>query len=190
MTDDQEPRPERPLLNGAVALIAVALTVGAVMAVVAVIAARMVGLSGDQSSAGGADRQESAVIPTASRTPDDGPATTFGTDDPESDESEPEESESTKPPKEGEIVVEAEETSVPNFGQIHFSGTYPGGDGAVLQVQRKTPGTVWENFDVTVPVSDGGFTSYVQTGVSGVNIWRVVDPETGATSNEFKVKVA
>ena len=51
------------------------------------------------------------------------------------------------------------------WARIDLTGTYPTGEGAVLQVQRATgPGDSWVDFPVTVTVSGGQFSTYVQTG--------------------------
>ena len=72
--------------------------------------------------------------------------------------------------------------------QIDLTGVYPGGEGAILQVQRFEGGS-WQDFPVTVSVSDGTFSTYVQTGQGGVNRFRVVDTDSGKPSNEVKVTI-
>ncbi len=72
--------------------------------------------------------------------------------------------------------------------QVDLTGIYPGGEGAVLQVQRFTSGS-WSDFPVTVSVSDETFSTYVQTSQSGKNRFRVVDTDSGRTSNEVTVTV-
>ena len=72
--------------------------------------------------------------------------------------------------------------------QIDLTGVYPGGEGAILQVQRFTNGK-WQDFPVTVSVSDETFTTYVQTSQAGENKFRVVDSDTDLISNEVRVTV-
>ena len=72
--------------------------------------------------------------------------------------------------------------------QIDLTGVYPGGEGAILQVQRFTNGK-WTDFPVTVSVSDETFTTYVQTSQPGANKFRVVDSDTDLISNEVRVTV-
>ena len=72
--------------------------------------------------------------------------------------------------------------------QIDLTGVYPGGEGAILQVQRFTNGA-WTDFPVTASVSNQTFSTYVQTSQAGVNRFRVVDTDTKLESNEVKVTV-
>ena len=64
---------------------------------------------------------------------------------------------------------------------LDLTGVYPGGEGAILQVQRFTSGS-WQAFPVTVSVSDETFATYVQTSQTGVNRFRVTDTDSGLTS--------
>ena len=71
---------------------------------------------------------------------------------------------------------------------IDLTGVYPGGEGAILQVQQFTDGK-WDDFPVTTPVSDETFTTYIQTSQPGLNKFRVIDTKTGETSNEVRVRI-
>lgn len=197
MTDDQSPedRPERAVLNGVLALVGVALVVGLVLAGVALIATRMLGLSGDDAAAdAGETVRESLYLPPPQKTTASGPDITLNTEDAATEEStDVATSETTKPsksksPEEGEISLSAGQTHVANFGRIDLTGIYPGGEGAVLEVQRFQAGA-WTEFGLSVPVSDETFSTYLQTGVSGLNRFRLIDPASGAFSNEVKVTV-
>ena len=64
-------------------------------------------------------------------------------------------------PGEGDLAS-ASQTEVAPMEQIDLTGVYPGGEGAILQVQRFTSGS-WQDFPVTVSVSDETFSTYVQT---------------------------
>ena len=72
--------------------------------------------------------------------------------------------------------------------QIDLTGTYPGGEGAILQVQRLENGA-WSDFPVTMSVSGGTFATYVQTSQLGPNQFRVIDTDTEAISNDVTVTV-
>ena len=72
--------------------------------------------------------------------------------------------------------------------QIDLTGTYQAGEGAILQVQRFEDGA-WVDFPVTVSVSGGTFATYVLTGRTGPNQFRVVDTDSEAVSNEVTVTV-
>lgn len=189
------------MLDGLVALLGVGLGVGALLAAVALFSANFLGLGDGASASGGSTAQESMYIPRPERTtPSDGPLFTLDTEAPGSDSSESsdstdgaEDEETDEPRKkkseeDEEITLSAGQTEVANFEQIDLTGIYPGGEGAVLQVQRFESGS-WADFDATIPVSGETFGTYVQTGVSGVNRFRVLDPETDLASNEVRVRV-
>lgn len=202
MSDDQQQPSDdslrRPIINGVVALVAVAVAVGVILAGVALVGTRMLGLGGDTSADGGTQGATMVIPKPAKTTQESGPLVTLNTEDPATEE--PEEGESDeesseeasekekKEAKEKEITLSAGQTSVANFGQIDLTGIYPGGEGAVLQVQRFESGK-WADFDATIPVSGESFSTYVQTGVGGVNRFRVADKSTGKVSNEVKVTV-
>ena len=90
--------------------------------------------------------------------------------------------------KDKEISLSASQTPISPMEQLDLTGVYPGGEGAILQVQRFTDGA-WTDFPVTVSVSDETFTTYVQTSQAGLNRFRVVDTDSGLQSNEVKVTV-
>ena len=73
--------------------------------------------------------------------------------------------------------------------QIDLTGIYPGGEGAILRVERFTGGQ-WVDFaQITANVSNETFSTYIQTGQSGMNKFRVVDTDTDLASNAVKVTV-
>ncbi|TNM48196.1 hypothetical protein FHP29_02605 [Nocardioides albidus] len=199
MSDQQQPPAERPVVNGVVALAAVALGVGLILAVVALVGTKMLGLGGDDgdSSADSTVRQ-SMYLPTPVETDEaTGPLVTLHTEDPDGgssgDESAiPEDEPTTELTSEtaaaGQISLQAQATTVASGERIYFSGVYPGGEGAILWVQRFENGD-WADFPASVGVTNGTFSSYIFTGVSGVNRFRVVDRDSGTVSNEISVTV-
>jgi hypothetical protein len=190
VTDEQEKR-DNPVVSGLIALFAVALAVGLVLAGVTLVAIRVAGIGDDSASAGSTGR-ESAYIPRPAKTTSNGPAVTLHTEDAEA--SETTETEPDKPTKsatkkpEPDITLQAAQTAVGNFERIDLTGVYPGGEGAILQVQRFEGGQ-WVEFGVTIPVSNQTFSTYVQSAQTGVNRFRVVDNATGEPSNQVKVTV-
>ena len=72
--------------------------------------------------------------------------------------------------------------------QIDLTGSYPSGEGAILQMQRLENGD-WTDFPVTMSVSGGTFATYVLTSRPGENKFRVIDTDTQKTSNEVVVTV-
>ena len=106
---------------------------------------------------------------------------------PESEGSgETQETESTAP--ETQISLAAGQTNVTPMEQIDLTGVYPGGEGAILQVQRLEGGK-WEDFPVTASVSNETFSTYIPTSQTGVNRFRVIDTENRETSNEVRVTI-
>lgn len=94
----------------------------------------------------------------------------------------------TKPKKKG-IQLAASPGSVPPGGRINLTGRYDGQDSVSLQVQRKEAGT-WTSFaGVQAQVRVGTFATYVLTSHQGENIFRVLDPTTGRSSNAVTVTV-
>ena len=71
--------------------------------------------------------------------------------------------------------------------RINLTGVYQGGEGARLQVQRFENG--WVDFPVSTSVSGGSFTTYIYTGRSGPNRFRVIDKEADKASNPVRVSV-
>ncbi len=134
-------------------------------------------------------RQESAVIPRPSKTSANGPQITLATQDTENTQTDgagPTETETVKARE--KISLQADQAAVGNFERIDISGVYPGGEGAILQVQRMEDGQ-WVDFDATIPVSNETFTTYVQSARTGVNKFRVIDNKSSAESNTITVTV-
>ncbi|WP_460851236.1 hypothetical protein [Nocardioides montaniterrae] len=188
---------DNPVKAGLVALIGVSLAVGLVLAIIALIATHFLGLSGGGGSSSGSGGGATMYIPPLQKTTEaQGPLVTLNTAQPPrsrtsapAGESEPTESAPpTKKPGKGEISLQALETTVPNFGKIDLTGTYPGGEGQILQVQRQQDGA-WVDFAATVPVVNSTLTTYIQTGVSGKNTFRVLDKSRGVFSNPVTVTV-
>lgn len=202
MSDQNEPQVDRPVLNGLVALVAVGLGVGLILALAALVGTKVLGFGGGDSSAGdGSSVHDSMYLPTPVETAgSSGPLITLHTEDPETDEAtatdEPEETEETEEtestdtasPEAGEISLQAVDTTVSSGERIYFSGVYPGGEGAILWLQRWQDGA-WADFPASVGVTNGTFSSYIFTGVSGLNRFRVIDRDDGTVSNEIRVTV-
>lgn len=174
---------DRPVLTGLVALVAVAAVVGLLFGLAALLGTKVLGLddSVDASADATAGSETSMYLPEPEPT-----ETTAGTPSPEAAPSgTPSETEST--PAEA-ISLSAGQQSVSPMQQIDLTGTYPQGEGAILQVQR-FEGGAWSDFPVTVSVSNQTFATYVQTSQAGVNRFRVIDTDSDLTSNEVEVTV-
>lgn len=196
---------KRPVLTGLVALVAVALVVGLVAGLAILAGTRIVGLGGGATTAsadGSPTSGETLDLPEPTPTeepsaplvtllPGGGEAGKSAKGDSEQ-KSRPKRKSQERPKKEkpekSVISLSASQLSVASMGRIDLTGTFPGGEGAVLQVQRREGGT-WEDFPVTVSVSNGTFSTYVQSGDPGPNEFRVKDTDSPRTSNPVKVEV-
>lgn len=181
--------------NGLVALVGVALAVGLILGVVALAGTHLLGIAGGGGSSSGAGAGETMYLPPPAKTSDaTGPLVTLDTQDSSTASSDPAtasdsaSSTSSGKPQRGRISLQALETTVPNFGKIDLTGTFPGGEGEILQVQRKQAGA-WVDFAATVPVSNATFSTYIQTGVTGKNTFRVFDKSRNIASNPVDITV-
>ena len=182
MTTDPE---GRPVLSGLLALVGVGLVVGLMLSGAALAATSVLGL-GDGDGGGGASGSQSLYLPAPEPT------------DPETealvtllpgDETETPGDVATSEAPEFPISLSAAQTQVGPMANIDLTGVYPGGEGAVVQVQRFEGGQ-WNDFaSVDAVVTNETFSTYVQTGQTGMNRFRVRDSDSDAVSNEVRVKV-
>lgn len=192
---------ENPVANGLVALATVAIVVGILGGLGAVVATKVVGL-GDASEAaadstgngGGASLIMPDPVPTQAES---GPLVTlapsetetFGASPEESDEASDEPSETEKSEKDKkEITLSQGAFEVAPGEKLYLSGIYPGGEGSVLDVEYRIDGGAWTGFPVDVGVSNETFSTYVETYKTGSIEWRVVDKATKKISNSVKVR--
>jgi hypothetical protein len=92
-----------------------------------------------------------------------------------------------KPP----LTLEASPQQVAPSQLITLTGSYRGGSGSRLQVQRlegSGAGT-WTDFPVTAAVTAGRFRTAIRTSHTGVSRLRVLDKATGTASNPVRVTV-
>ena len=177
---DREERREHPVLAG--------LAVGLILGLSTLVGTRVLGV-GESDGTTTSTARQSMYLPKPSETDaPSGPLITLAPgrspSAPKSATDEPSESESAKE----QISLSAGQTSVSAMQQIDLTGVYPGGEGAILQVQKFTGGS-WADFPVTVSVSNETFATYVQTSQTGVNRFRVVDTDSGLESNEVRVTI-
>ena len=171
----------RPVLMGLVALVGVAVAIGLLGGLAVLAGVEATGI-GDTSSSSSGDASSSATfrLPRPSET-----ATETATEEP----AEPEPgTETTSEAPATRISLSATQQSVSPMQQIDLTGTYEGGEGSILQVQRFENGS-WSDFPVTMSVSGGTFATYVQTSRTGPNKFRVADTDSDAVSNEITVTV-
>ena len=185
---DRQHRAEHPVATGLVALVGVAVAVGLVLALVVLVGTKFLGVGGGSDTADTSSRA-SLYLPRPARTT--GPSGPLITLDQQAQQS-PSAS-ASRPPKKGKpapaISLSAGETAVAPMQQIDLTGVYPRGEGAVLRVERYTAGS-WEDFaQISALVSNQTFSTYVQTSQPGINKFRVVDTDTGTTSNVVRVRI-
>lgn len=183
---------KHPIAAGLIALVAVTVAVGIVLGIVTLVGSRVAGVGGDDNRSSSAD--QTLYLPTPSPTPTNSdPLVTLA---PQSGTVQPtEQATPSKSPSASssaaakKITLSAGETAVAPMQQIDLTGVYPGGEGAILQVQRKLDGK-WQDFlSVDAAVSGGQFSTYVQTGQLGVQKFRVRDTTSGEVSNVVAVTV-
>lgn len=174
-----------PVASGLLALVGVGLVVGLLLSGAALAATSVLGL-GEGESGGQTSGNQTLYLPKPEPTdPETGPLVTLLPGD---ETKTPAETSTTDAP-EFPISLSAARTSVGPMEEIDLTGVYPGGEGAVVQVQRFEGGR-WTDFaSVDAVVTNETFSTYVLTGQTGVNRWRVRDSDSDAVSNEVRVKV-
>lgn len=179
-------RKEHPILHGMVALVSVAIAIGLLVGAATLVATKGLGLGSDGASEARDTEGEggaSLYLPKPEKTnTSPGPLVTLAPGDEET----PGSTGSAQAPT--GIVLQSAQTQVAPMQQIDLTGSYAGGDGAFLQVQRFQDGS-WRDFPVTARVSGGTFSTYIQTGQTGENKFRMADTDSGATSNEITVTI-
>ncbi len=173
------------MIYGLLALVGVAVAVGLVTGIAVLAGAHVVGLGGGHTAVAG-DAGATLYLPKPVKTKaSDGPSITLGSEPSGSSQSS---SPTIHKPKK-QISLQAGETTVSPMGRIDLTGTYPGGEGAVLNVQKFSNGA-WQDFvGISASVTNGQFATYIQTGTPGVNRFRMADSDSTRTSNEVKVTI-
>jgi hypothetical protein len=187
---EQLPEPPddgHPILAGLAALIGVAVAVGLVLGVVVLAGTRLIGL-GEDGGSSGASAQRSMYLPEPEKTPSGtGPQITLAPGASTSAATSTDRPTRSEPPRK-QITLSASATMVGPMERLDLTGVYSGGEGAILRVERFADGS-WQDFGVTASVSNETFATYIQTGVAGMNRFRVVDTDTGQESNEVRVTI-
>ena len=197
---------DSPVVNGLVALIAVALVIGLLAAIIALLGTRLVGLTGGGGGSGnGVAVGDSLSLPPLQPTElDSGLLITLApvdTDEPTASSSAPLGIGETPSPTasatasaseqqatgDRKIILNAADRTVQQGEELMLSGTYRGGEGSVLGIFYNVDGEGWEEFNRDAPVQGGLFQVFVSLYESGTVTWRVEDPATGTSSNEVTV---
>ena len=153
--------------------------IGVVIAVGTTIVVRALGLNeGDSPGPVG-----SAPSATAERLP------TTALPVPGQDETdEPEPTESPDPAKARAMRLEVSPVTARPMERVNLTGTYKGADNVGLQVQRFEDGS-WRDFGVTATVRVGTFETYIMTGRTGQQRFRMYDPGAEKGSNVVRVTI-
>ena len=179
----------------------VALIIGGIVGAVALGAVSVSGLGGGGDERATVSEEPSLYIPEYTPSPEgeddqgltledlNGGVDPTRTDEAvQPDEQKPAEKKKQKKRKPRSVIsLSASPLEVARMERIYLTGTYPRGEGASLQVQRFESG--WSDFPTSTSVSGGTFSTYVMTGRSGANRFRVVDTATGKSSNPVTVRV-
>ena len=72
--------------------------------------------------------------------------------------------------------------------RVNITGSYKGADNVGLEVQRFEDGD-WVNFGVDATVRVGTYETYIMTGRTGENRFRMYDPKTQEGSNVVLVTI-
>lgn len=188
---DDEDTLARSVATGLGALVLVALVIGGLVSLVAVGALNVVGLAGGDE---GPAEEPSLYFPSSSPTPTEEPtaspsavSSTAPSSPTPSVTSSPSKSPTPRPERRQRITLTASPSTVGSYQRINLVGSYPGGNGSVLQVQRREGG--WVDFPTTATVEGGRFGTYVESGQTGRNYFRVLDERTGRASGAVSVVI-
>lgn len=195
-----DPDFRRQLIRAVLTVVGLAAAIGLVIALVATVALRMAGVSGDDGPAPAVaapdpeqEPKESSETPTTS--PEETPARPGASADPGAStepraSAAPGTAPATGQPPEGQrIQLWASQPAASSMERVTLVGRYLGGEGVTLQVQRMENGS-WVAFPTSARVQGGGFDTYVALGQPGPNRLRVVDPGSGRTSNAVVVNIS
>ncbi|NYI79722.1 hypothetical protein [Nocardioides panzhihuensis] len=190
-----------PIAAGVTALVAVAVGVGLIVGIGMFVGANILGLGGDGAASdqatdpdAGASLYAPSPKPTKTAT---GPAITLDaspTSAPEKKAGSVSASTSSssaaadeKPAK--KITLQTGVVVAKPMERIDITGIYPGGEGAILRLERDE-GEGWEEFGIPdVSVTGEQFSTAIQTGRIGKHMFRMKDIDTGAYSNVVTVTI-
>lgn len=190
MNDEED----NPVASGLIALVAVAVVVGLLAGIAALAGTRLLGIGGsDGSSVGGPENGQSLYLPDPVPTSESGGPLVTLVPSPSVTTSEPndyftETPVETETAQESAISLSVGSSSVADNEELMLSGTYVGGEGAVLDIFYNVNKGGWEEFPLDTNVSGGIFQTYVQTYKTGAIQWRVKDSSTGKISNVVTVR--
>lgn len=193
---------QHPIAAGVTALVSVAVGVGLIIGIGMIVGVNIVGLSGGGAAGeqatdpnAGASLYAPSPKPTKTAT---GPAITLNASPTSSAEKKAGSASSTstssaKPaeekPAKKEITLQAGTVEAKPMERIALTGIYPGGEGAILRLERNE-GQGWEEFGIPdVPVTGEQFSTVIQSGRVGKHKFRMKDIDAGTYSNVVTVTI-
>ena len=177
--DDGSEQVSSVLIKGLLVIV----LIGVVIALGTTIVVRALGLNEGASSSGpvGSDSTEvTEPMPTT--------ALPVPGEDEKSEEDELEEQVPPKTGKKGRIQLDVSPVMARPNERVNLTGTYRKADNIGLQVQRFEDGK-WRDFGVSATVRVGTFETYVMTGQSGEQRFRMYDPAAKEGSNVVLVTI-
>ncbi|MGY2701439.1 hypothetical protein ACVW2K_001023 [Nocardioides sp. HB32] len=190
MSEQLPEGPEHPIAAGLAALIGVTVAVGLILGLVVLAGTKVLGLDGGSDS-GSSSGGRSMYLPRPQKTPTEtAPQITLAPEDESSStaSSTPSNKPTATKSSRKQISLSSSTTQAAPMEQFNLTGVYPGGEGAILTVQRFQDGS-WQDFPATGSVSGEAFQIPVQTSQPGPNRFRVVDSDSGLQSNEIRVTI-
>ena len=181
---DDETGWQKQVLVGVAVLVAVGALVGGIVALVSIKAADLAGIGSTSPTTVSRPQVNSGSSGDASGAPTTTPTTPSDRTTPPTTSSGP-----TGKPHRTSFTLTASPARVGSLQRIDLTGRYKAPNGTVLQVQRREGGH-WTDFPVTATVNNGTFATYVETGHTGANKFRMLDVRTTEASNTVTVTVA
>lgn len=161
-------------------ILGIAVAIGLVIGIGAWLMVKGLGLNSSDTSSAGAGAAESITpLPTTALPV---PTATPPTDNPGLVGTSP------ASPGTGALYLSASPVFVKPMERINLTGQWPGHDNEGLLVQR-LEGSSWTDFGVQARVNVGTFETYVMTGRTGDQRFRVFDPTSQTASNEVTITV-
>ena len=176
--DDGSEQVSSVLMKGLLVIV----LIGVVIALGTTIVVRALGLNEGASSSGPVGSESTEVTE---------PMPTTALPVPGEDKKSEDEFEEQAPPrsgKKGRIQLDVSPVRARPNERVNLTGTYRKADNVGLQVQRYEDGR-WSDFGVSATVRVGTFETYVMTGQSGEQRFRMYDPATKQGSNVVLVTI-
>jgi hypothetical protein len=192
--DDPAPAPDRQqeILAAALKVLGVALAIGLAIGLITWVVVKQLDLGNVGTSAlapdpfGPITPLPTTALPLPTDSPTDSPSSQVTSASPVFIGAGP--TNPTATPGSTALFLSGSPVEVHAMDRINLTGQWPGHDSISLLVQRFEGGQ-WVDFGVQTEVQIGTFATYVQTGQTGDNKFRVFDPSSGTASNAVTVRV-